>query len=196
MRNVAARAAASVFFVSIVATLASASDFPISISSEAVSSSLKIKVVDLPDARMWQMNWPRDAKERHLNILLVKANPGKVAANQLNPETLHELSFREGLTEDRDEADVRMDDIGETEIWNGTARWLLGSELAERNPYETGGSSTGKASRGPERRYCLSFAWLEHDEIYSMGGAYCIVATESQVPTAGTMLTALGLTFD
>jgi hypothetical protein len=180
---------------------ARAGDVPVTISDAAISSSPKVNTQEFPDGRLWMIEWRRDKDERQLNLVVMKANPGHLASNNLAADTLHMISFKEGLTEDAGEADVRTEDEGDINIWDGTARWLLGSELAERSPLDlstalSSGNTPGKAERGPERRYCVSFSWLAHDETRSMGGAYCQVMPVGATPHAADMLGALALRFN
>lgn len=192
----------TLFFLglSFVAGPALAEDLPVIVSPDAISSTPKVRVQDEPAARLWMIGWPRDGAERSLNMVVVKPHPGIDAINETDPSVMYRISFKEGLGEDRAEADVREEGSGESEIWGGTARWLLGSELAERAPVDlaaflANNSNTAKAPRGPERRYCLSFAWLAADVSRSMNGAYCRVLPPSEVPTAADMLSDLELSF-
>lgn len=187
-----------------IAWPAFADELPVAISLGAIDGSPRVKSQKSSGGETWQMEWRKDDQERRLVLAVVEAKSGKKAFLKRDADDMHEAVFEEGLTRDRAEADVREEDEGELEIWDGEAEWVLGSELAERAPSfeaalaETanGGQASGKAPRGPERNYCVSFTWLANNKQRAMGGAYCRVFPAGQTPTAEAMLTALQLQFN
>ena len=52
-----------------------------------------------------------------------------------------------------------------------------------------------KATRGPERNYCVSFGWMSKNRQRAMQGTYCKVLPVGETITAEAMLTTLGLRF-
>lgn len=176
--------------------IALANDAPVSISPSAIGGEPKIESKSMSGGKMWQMKWRKDSDDRTLILVVVTASAGKRATIKGDIDDLFQVAFKEGLTEDKAEADVREEGNGELDIWDGEADWILGSELAERNPDFSLGDVSSKAPRGPQRNYCVVFTWLSDDKSKSMGGAYCTVLPVGQSTTAEAMLKSLSLNFN
>jgi hypothetical protein len=182
---------ALVLFVSAPA-LGHAEGAPIKVSSNAIGGQPQIKPSHSSAGDQWQLLWRRDAAERSLLLIFTRAK-GNNRPKLALARDIHDKIFEEGLTKDADKADVRVNDSGSSDVWGGQAKWILGSELAERDPsFAPLGDLTGDAPRGPERRFCTSFVWTDGGK-QATGGAYCMVLSPGQSPDGETMLRALEL---
>jgi hypothetical protein len=152
------------------------SDFPVTAAPGNVDGSPKIVKKQLGQgAEQWGAEWEKDNQERQLVLSYVRAPDGipkRAEAKQLFPRV-----FEQGLSLDKNEADVREEGSGQTQLWGLSGTWALGSELAERNPFASQAASYegGKAPRGPERRYCAIFMTYESDGKEALSGMYCKV---------------------
>ena len=177
-----------------------AEESPVTVSPNAIGGTPKIEMRSMSGGNVWQLKWRKDDKERLLVLSLIIANAGKRATIKRDEQGIYDMVFKEGLTTDKAEADVRKEGSGDLSIWGGDAEWLLGSELAERNPMDLPlgdlSNMSNKAPRGPERNYCVMFTWLADNESRGMAGTYCTVVPAGDQADAETMLKALGLSFN
>jgi hypothetical protein len=173
-----------------VPSSAIADEFPLSVSRDAIDSDPEIEVAHLSGGDRWIATWERDRAGRSLFLVVLKAN-GDSAPQPISVYELHDRVFKEGLTTDKNNADVRIDDSGEGDFWRGTVHWVLGSELAKIDPGLS--LSDGKSSRGPDRRYCVSFVWT-HGELET-AGVYCNILSPDRSASGEEMLKSLDLQF-
>jgi hypothetical protein len=170
-----------------------AASLPIEVSSDAINGSPLAKMDRAPGGDVWSMEWYWDDQRRVLRILLVKAM--QPATRDLPPETMESVTDVILQGGPGDQADIRKEGDGTIDIWGGKANWILGSGYASNAPLFTTDEERQKATRGPERNYCLSFGWMSKNRRRVMEGIYCKVLPVGETTTAEAMLTALDLRF-
>lgn len=170
--------------------VARADSLPITVDAAAIGGTPKVKTQTKGAASMTMAEWRRDQEGRSLVVVLVK--PAPPVDNNTLLQKLYDTRFKEGLTTDKDEADVREEGRGSTSLWNGTVEWMMGSERAEQNPMFSLDNTSNKASRGDARLYCVQFVW-KGDRPETMSGSYCQLPPSK--PDAESMLRPLSITF-
>jgi len=169
-------------------------DQPIQVSADAIHGTPHTRVERTLGGDVWSLEWYWDDQRRLLMIYLIKAL--RPANRELPPETMAGMTGVILQDGPGDTADIRKESDGTLEIWGGKADWILGSGFASNVPVFATAEERQKATRGPERNYCVSFRWLSGNRQRAMAGTYCKVLAVGETTTGEAMLTALGLQFD
>lgn len=170
-----------------------AASLPIEVSPDAINGSPLARMDRTLGGDIWSMEWYWDDQRRLLRILLVKAlQPVKA---ELPPESMESIANVILQGGPGDKSDIRKEGDGTIEIWGGKATWVLGSGYVSNVALFASDEERQKATRGPERNYCVSFGWLSKNRQRAMRGIYCKVLPVGEATTADAMLTALRLQF-
>src|SRR5690242_13409767 len=105
--------------------VAHADSLPITVDGAAVGGTPKIRTQTKGAATMTMGEWRKDQQGRSLVVVLVK--PAPPVDNDKILQKLYDTRFKEGLTTDKDEADVREEGTGSASLWNGKVEWMMGS---------------------------------------------------------------------
>jgi hypothetical protein len=178
----------SALFMLAAMASARADDLPVTVDATAIGGNPKVKTQSTSAGSTTMAEWRKDDQNRSLFLLVLEPKSGAKINPKLQP--LFDAQFKEGLTVDKDEADVRDEGSGSLDVWGGHAEWMMGSERAEQNPLFSMDNTSSKASRGDARRYCVQFVW-KGDGREAVAGSYC--QQPASKPTAQTMLEPLAI---